>query len=348
MLNYFSFAFDTAWIFLVAFGTTLGLLFSLCHWTPFKSILRRSEKGRESAAPRYFRLGGLALAGGFLATLFFDQRLVFDVSLQILLTGGGLAFLFGLVDDFWPLPWFFQLSSQVFLGAILFFAGMTIESIHLGGGRVIEFTTLPGAVLGITVAWTVLVMNAVNWVDGVDGLMAGVLSIAFVTLFTLSLRPEVNQPTLALLATMLLGSLIAFLFLNWFPAKILAGTGGAAFLGFMLAALSVYAGTKVATALLVLVVPILDTFSVIVGRLLQRRSPFLPDKHHLHHHLLELGWLPSQVASAYMLVTSLMAFLALSTRLLEKLGVFVAVAFLFFGTAVWVERCLNSKQGSCE
>lgn len=290
--------------------------------------------------PRYFRLGGLALFGGFIAALWFDDRLVFDTSLQMLIFGGLIGLLIGLLDDWKPLHWSWQLGGQSLLGLLLFLSGMSIESIHFGGGNLFEFSSfpLPGLSLIITLLWVLLVMNAVNWADGIDGLMGGVMAIALATLFILSLRPEVNQPAMAILSTMLLGAVLAFLLFNWFPAKIIAGSSGANFLGFMLAALSVYAGTKVATALLVLVIPILDLCVVIMARLLQGRSPFLPDREHLHHLLLARGWSVRQVASLYMGITALMAMIALSTRSLEKLGVLVAVGILFIAAAWWARK----------
>lgn len=285
-----------------------------------------------------FRLGGIPLFGGFIVALWFDNRLVFDLPLQILVLGGSLALLFGLLDDRKPLHWSWQLGGQVLLGLLLFTSGMNIESMHLGGGNTLNFSFLPGASLLVTLLWVLLVMNAVNWADGVDGLMGGVMMIALMTIFVLSLRPEVNQPAMALLVTILLGALIAFLLFNWFPAKIIAGSGGASFLGFMLAAFSVYAGTKVATALLVLVVPILDLCVVIIARLLQGRSPFLPDREHLHHLLLGLGWSERQVTSFYIVITALMSWIALSVRFLEKLIVLLIVTALFIGIAFWARK----------
>lgn len=285
-----------------------------------------------------FRLGGIPLFGGFIVALWFDNRLVFDLPLQILVLGGSLALLFGLLDDRKPLHWSWQLGGQVLLGLLLFTSGMNIESMHLGGGNTLNFSFLPGASLLATLLWVLLVMNAVNWADGVDGLMGGVMMIALMTIFVLSLRPEVNQPAMALLVTILLGALIAFLLFNWFPAKIIAGSGGASFLGFMLAAFSVYAGTKVATALLVLVVPILDLCVVIIARLLQGRSPFLPDREHLHHLLLGLGWSERQVTSFYIVITALMSWIALSVRFLEKLIVLLIVTALFIGIAFWARK----------
>lgn len=277
--------------------------------------------------------------------LAFDERLVWDRSLQILFLGALLALALGSIDDIRPRHWGFQLSGQLLLGLLLVSAGMTIRSIHLGGGAVIDFSLLPFPALPllVTLFWVVLVMNAVNWVDGADGLMAGVTATALLVLALLSLRPEVNQPALALLALMLFGSLLGFLAFNWHPAVMVAGTGGSAFLGFMIAALSVYAGAKVATALLVLAIPILDALSVIVTRIQRGRSPFLPDRSHFHHALLSLGWSPRQIALTYVALTGAMGLLSLSTRSLEKVWVLVGTGVVFFVVVAWMQWILNRR-----
>ncbi len=339
-MNQLPLSFDVVSVFGLAFVVTLGLIL-LFRFLPFlQQVKVREEKGRMMWLVHYFRLGGLSLFGGFITAFWFDERLVLDFPLQILILGGVLSLLLGLLDDRRPLHWTVQLAGQIFLGFLLFFSGMNIGSIHLGGGELLDFSSLPipGVSLLVTVFWVGLVMNAINWADGVDGLMGGVMAIALTTIFILSLRPEVNQPAMALLTAMLLGAVLAFLVLNWFPAKIIAGSNGAAFLGFMLAALSVYAGTKVATALLVLVVPILDLCVVIVVRIIQGRSPFLPDHEHLHHLLLGLGWSARQVASLYIGITAFMAWIALSVRLLEKLLVLSVIMVVFIGIAWWARK----------
>ncbi|TXG99808.1 MAG: undecaprenyl/decaprenyl-phosphate alpha-N-acetylglucosaminyl 1-phosphate transferase [Candidatus Moraniibacteriota bacterium] len=301
----------------------------------------RYESGRSQKMSRFFRLGGVALLGGLMIALWFDDRLVTTTSLVVLVGGAGIAVLGGLFDDFRPLHWSWQLLLQLLLGGLLLSVGMNIDRIHLGDGYLIDLSLWPGLSLLGTLVWVLIVMNALNWVDGVDGLMGGVMMVVYFTLFLLSLRPEVNQPTLALLTIMLLGATLAFSLFNWFPATIIAGTSGATFMGFVVAALSLYAGAKVATALLVLSIPILDAGAVIISRFLHGQSPFLPDKKHFHHVLVELGWSSRQIAVFYTLLTGGMALLALATHFLEKLTVFLVVAAVFFGGMILIRRHLQ-------
>lgn len=326
-----------AW--LIALGIGRGL--STLPWLAQK--YRRSENERSISQPRFRRLGGVVIAGGFLGALLVDSRFVWDIALTTLVWGSLFSLVLGLLDDAWPLHWGWQLLGQFFVGGFVVAMGMTINFVNFGGGRVFYFDELPlpGLAALVTLFWIILIMNAVNWLDGADGLMGSVLGVALVMLALLALQPEVNQPTLVFLPLMLLGALLGWLTLNWYPAKLVAGSSGVGFLGFFIAVLAVYAGTKAATLLLVLAIPILDMCSVILTRLRLRRSLFLPDQNHLHHLLLALGWSPRQIASTYAGVTVLMGSLALSTQYLEKFIVFVVVGVVFFIVLAWVQWALH-------
>ncbi|TXH02575.1 MAG: undecaprenyl/decaprenyl-phosphate alpha-N-acetylglucosaminyl 1-phosphate transferase [Candidatus Moraniibacteriota bacterium] len=330
----------SAWIATLGLGILLGRL----PW--FRLPVPRIEIGRIATThPRYFRLGGVAIAFGLIVAFGLDARLVWDNALMTLVVGASLAFALGLIDDIWPLHWCLQLLGQIVLGLLLVQAGMVIATLHLGGGWMLDLRawSIPGLPLLATVFWVVLVMNAINWIDGADGLMGSVLVVACLALCILSFKPEVNQPAFAIIMSMLIGALIGFLFLNWSPARLVAGTSGTTLLGFLIAALSVYAGTKVATALLVLVIPILDLFAVILTRLRLGRSLFLPGQEHLHHILLRLGFSSRSIALIYGGVTGLLAVLALSLELWAKIWVLVVVGSLFFGMLGWMQWILTQQ-----
>ncbi|MFH0951724.1 MAG: MraY family glycosyltransferase [Patescibacteria group bacterium] len=138
--------------------------------------------------------------------------------------------------------------------------------------------------------WLMGIMYTTKFLDGLDGLTSGITAVGSIVIFIISLRPEVLQPGTALLAAILAGAAIGFLFFNWHPAKIFLGEGGSLFLGFMLGVLSIIAGSKIATALLVMGIPVLDVVWVIIRRvLIEKRSPFKADKKHLHFRLLDVG-----------------------------------------------------------
>ena len=206
----------------------------------------------------------------------------------VLFGGVALAMGFGFLEDVVQLRARYQLVFQLVLAAVAVVGGVTINVINnpFGGGLII-FTT-PFAVL-FTVLWIVGMINSINFIDGLDGLSSGVAIIAALTLGVISVTGGFNQPEIALLCAILAGALLGFLPRNFHPAHIFIGTTGVYLVGFALAVLSILGTAKVAVALLVLGVPIIDTFWIIVRRLAAGQSPFTADRGHLHHRLLDLG-----------------------------------------------------------
>ncbi len=315
---------------LIALASAISLLFLVVR-VPFLHVaLERREVGRHTRAARAFRLGGFFLSVVFLIILLADSRLEWNPPFFALFIGTLAITIFSLADDLLFIPWPWHLAFQTLLALLIFSSGMRLDiALYLDGAWPFE---IPAAIeLLSVVVWVVLVMNAVNWSDGTDGLMPGVAVLSFATFFLLSLRPEVNQPAVGILSLTLFALALALLFFNWHPAKILAGTGGAYFFGFALAALALYAGMKVATLLLVLALPVFDSLFVIGRRLTIGRSPFRPDEEHLHHLLLARGWRSDEVALAYLCLTTLLALLALSLEPSGKTILFVmSGGFVFF------------------
>jgi hypothetical protein len=177
-------------------------------------------------------------------------------------------------------------------------------------------------------------INSINWIDGLDGLSSGVSFIAAVTLGIISLTTQVGQPLIAVLCFALAGALLGFLRWNFYPATIFAGTSGVQFVGYTLAVLAILGTAKVAVALLVLGVPIIDTFWIIVRRLSERRSPFSPDRTHIHHRLLDLGL--SHRATVLVIYGMCLVFAVLGlllsgvNQLYAFLGVFIAFGLVLF------------------
>ena len=246
------------------------------------------------------RGGGIAVAFSFLVVavgvvLVNEQlRLVvipFSISptqLIALLAGGAAATVIGFLDDYYQLRARWQLLGQLGLAVFAVLMGITVESINnpFGPGDI----DLSGPfAAGFTMLWIVGMVNSINFIDGLDGLSSGIALIASVTLGLISLTTTVSQPFIALLCFALAGSLLGFLRWNFHPATIFIGTSGVMFVGYTLALLAILGSAKVAVALLVLGVPIIDTFWIIVRRLATGRSPFTPDRGHIHHRLLDLG-----------------------------------------------------------
>jgi UDP-GlcNAc:undecaprenyl-phosphate GlcNAc-1-phosphate transferase len=249
------------------------------------------------------RLGGVSIFLGYLTALlivwglggFIDSNgmpLPPDKEFEIWgVTLGGVAFfLIGLADDFISLPALTRLIIQTIVASICWWVGVQIEFLTI---PFIGLVKLGWLSLPITVTWLVGMTNAINWIDGVDGLAAGVSGIAAVVMLIVSLF--MKQPAAALIAAALAGGALGFLRYNFNPAQIFMGDGGAYYMGFTLAGLGVVglvkttAVTSVLLPYLILAVPILDMSAVILSRLFKGKSPFIADKSHLHHRLLDAG-----------------------------------------------------------
>ncbi len=295
------------------------------------------EERRVNKAP-IPRGGGVAVAAAFLVvavggiainsqTASVPVPLTLDpVELVGLLLGGAVATLLGVLDDTFQLRARWQLLGQLALAGIAVAAGITITYLNnpFGPGSI----TIGGPyAVGFTALWIVGMINSINFIDGLDGLSTGISLIAAVTLGLISLTTTISQPFIGILCFALAGSLLGFLRWNFHPASIFIGTSGVMFVGYTLAILSILGTAKVAVALLVLGVPIIDTFWIIVRRLINGRSPFTPDRGHIHHRLLDLGLSHAQTV---LMIYGLCVALAVLTFVLSGSGQMYA----FLGLAV--------------
>ena len=308
-------------------------------------VVDRPEARRVNLVP-VARGGGLAVAGAFLlvavALLLINEQteilpipVVFAPNqVAALLVGGALAAGLGATDDYFQLRARWQLLGQFGLAIFAVALGIGIEFINNPFG--------PGAirfgepfVVGFTIFWIVGMINSINWIDGLDGLSSGIALIAAVTLGIISLTTQVAQPLIAVLCFALAGALLGFLRWNSYPATIFAGTSGVQFIGYTLAILAVLGTAKVAVALLVLGVPIIDTFWIIVRRVIHGGSPFTPDRSHIHHRLLDLGLSHRQTVIVIYGVCAGLAVLALALSGANQLYAFLGV-FLVSGLVLFV------------
>ena len=203
----------------------------------------------------------------------------------------------------------------------------------------ITLAAIPAVLL--TWFWTVGMMNTVNWIDGMDGLATGVVGITalFITLISFML----HQYSIAVLSAIFTGAVFGFLPHNWNPAKIFMGDSGSMFLGLALAVLSIMGGAKLALALMVLGIPILDVAVVIMNRIRRRQSPVHYDKTHLHHRLMATGLSVRQICYLFYGVAIIFGLLALSfsgihsAHLYKFLGV-ILVVLTMIGLIIWVDR----------
>ncbi|MDH4330779.1 MAG: undecaprenyl/decaprenyl-phosphate alpha-N-acetylglucosaminyl 1-phosphate transferase [Candidatus Moranbacteria bacterium] len=320
-----------------------SLIFLLQFFFKGCTSKKRSDDRHNKYARNVSRLGGVAIIISFLISLFWNENLVITQQITGIVAATILILIFGLIDDYFELDWRIQLFLQVCAAVIVFIGGAKIEYITnpMGGLIYLDTGLLPSLFLGIF--WIVLLMNSMNWIDGIDGLSGGVALIAVLAIFFLSIKPEVNQPPVGIITMILAGSFLGFLIFNFHPAKIIAGTSGAMFMGFILAALSIFAGTKIATTLLVLSIAVIDVLSVMIQRIRSGESVFVSDRRHLHHKLLELGWSHRKINIFFYATTALVAFVALNTREIGKVATIVLVILIMFLIMIVINKKINEK-----
>lgn len=288
------------------------------------------------------RLGSipLFLAFGTVALLFFP----FDPALKGLLLGTAILTLVQTVDDVHPLPFWIQGLGHLAAGGAVVWGGIKID--YIGNPlwpylspQYLNFGTVPYLSEAVTIGWIFALINVVDWLDGLDGLAAGIGAIASLAIVATSVI--LGTPASALLGIILAGTLIGFLPLNTYPARIYLG-GGAFLLGYLLAVLSIFSGAKTGTAILILAIPIIDSFLVIISRLRARKSPFVGDQKHLHHRLIQAGISrPKIVFMEWAVVTALAA----AAVVLRGPAKFAAVGLVFLA-ALLVNRQLLRRVGS--
>lgn len=305
---------------------------------------RKERKGERHVGGRKIsRLGGMAIIAAFFGAILSDSNLVITQQLWGIVGASGIIFIVGLWDDFRELGWKIQLFFQIAIGVLIFITGTRIDYITspFGGYLFLNLGTYLLPSLLLVIFWVLLLMNTVNWLDGIDGISGGAVFIGAVTIFLLSMKPEVNQPPVGIITMSLAGAILAFLIYNFYPAKIMAGTAGSMFMGFILAVLAIFAGTKVATALLVMAVPVMDTAWVIWERLRAGRPVYEADKRHLHFKLLELGWSQRKIALFFYGITIIISAVALNTRALGKLITIALVFAIMAGALVAIDRRIS-------
>ena len=257
-----------------------------------------------------------------------------DQGAAALLGGTLIAGVIGFIDDRYDLRARWQILGQLLISLIPIAFGLRILFVsNPFGAGVLLF---PDAVaLGVTIFWTLGMQNSMNFIDGLDGLSGGISLLAAVTLGLIALP---TSPLLAALCFTLAGALVGFLRHNFHPASIYMGTSGILAVAYALAVLAILGTAKVAAALLILGVPIIDAFFVILGRILAGRSPYTPDKSHIHRRLLDNGF---SHRSAVLVLYGITALLSIGALLLTESATLYAFAGLLVvlgGVAVYLSR----------
>jgi UDP-GlcNAc:undecaprenyl-phosphate GlcNAc-1-phosphate transferase len=307
------------------------------------------------------RLGGVAMLAGFAASLLVALHLPFlgptfaeGTDVRALLTGSILIVLLGVADDKWELDAITKLAGQVLVAGVLVLQGVQMLYLPVGG-LVGSGNGSPGAfVLGpaegtvLTVLIVVATINAVNFVDGLDGLAAGIVAIAATSFFAfsylLAIHDDLDRATTSgIIAASLMGICFGFLPHNFSPARIFMGDSGSMLLGLLLASTTItltgtvnpndVSGENIAPALVplvlpiaVMIVPFVDMLLAIIRRTRAGRSPFSPDKQHLHHRLLMIGHSHARAVIVMYLWSGVISYAATAFVFLDTLALLISVS----------------------
>jgi UDP-GlcNAc:undecaprenyl-phosphate/decaprenyl-phosphate GlcNAc-1-phosphate transferase len=286
------------------------------------------------------RLGGVVVIAVFVLTVLLDRNLVITKPIAGILIGGVLILLFGLWDDLKNLNWKWQLLFQIIVAIVAISFGVRSGFIVNPLGGVISLND-PTIYYIFYIFYFLIFLNALNWLDGTDGLAGGVTLASLAAVFFLSFKPEVNQPAVAILCAIAGGAVLGFLIYNFNPAKILAGTSGAWFFGFILASLSIFAGAKIATVMMAVLIPILDLIRVVWERWQSGQSIFQKDRRHLHYLLLERGIGEKKIFFLYFLSSVLIGAAALNLNGIGKLSMMGIVGIIYILSLRGVARRSN-------
>ena len=304
------------------------------------------------------RLGGLAIYGGFLCSILIFGQL--DETMLCVLLGAAILVALGIFDDVLALGAKLKFVVQIVAAAI---------PVCIGDLQIGLFTNLnplsdtPFVHLGIlavpvTIIWIVGITNAVNLIDGLDGLAVGVSSIAAITMLAVALLTG-NMP-IAITMAALAGACIGFMPYNLNPAKIFMGDTGSTFLGYMLATVSImglfkfYAVISFAVPFLILGLPIFDTANAIIRRVAAGRSPMSPDRGHVHHKLIDMGFNQKQAVAILYAISATLGLTAVVLTssgevkaivlLLAVLAAILVGACIIYGAEHWSKHASENKE----
>lgn len=303
-----------------------------------------SPRNRDVHSKPMPRIGGIAIFSAFLLVSIVMMVKGADRHIWGIWAGSTIIALSMIYDDLKGLSAWKKFIFQVLAALALIASGIGIATLtNPFGGSAFELNRImiPIVTVGgvtyhfslisdlITLIWVVGMMNIINFVDGVDGLAGGLTFVGAMTIFLLSMQLGSAQSDTAMLAIILSGATLGFLFWNFPPAKIFMGDSGAMFLGFMLGALTLVTGGKLATVFLALGFPIVDGLMVAGGRILTGKNPFTtPDKTHLHHRFLGAGFSPRQSIIAIYIISIAFAWVALRSTTANKILAAVALVLV--------------------
>ncbi|MCK4539607.1 undecaprenyl/decaprenyl-phosphate alpha-N-acetylglucosaminyl 1-phosphate transferase [Candidatus Parcubacteria bacterium] len=354
-------------IFLITFIISL-----ICTWAMKKialhfKIVDLPDKKRKFHKKSIPFLGGIAIFISFFLGLFFVRDYLLAGNLEIshwlgFFVGGFILMLGGFLDDKYHISPGKQFVFSVLAAVVAIIGGIGIEKItnpfgdflHLDIYK-IPFLIWDGVAYNIVLfsdllvfLWLMGMMYTTKLLDGVDGLVTGVVSIGALITFLFTMTTMYYQPDIGIAALILAAACLGFLVFNWHPAKIFLGEGGSLFLGYALGILAIISGGKIAIALLVMGIPIMDVIWTIIRRLFEGKNPFkVADRKHLHFRLLDIGLGQRATVFIYYAIAGIFGLSALFLQSVGKLFALILLIIIMLVIVVSFYK-LDKKQAKKE
>lgn len=355
--------------FILSFGLSLVLTYAVGKLALKKGVVDMPDGGRKKHSKPTPLLGGVSIYGSLVVTicflLFFDGALLggfFSIKHVFgLLLAAGILVIGGVVDDIKDLrPWqqfFFPVCAVLVIVA----SGIGIDYITNPFGETFDLTLYKIELFSFNaipyyfviladifaLIWLLGTIYTTKILDGVDGLVGGLTVIASISIFVLSMDERVLQPETALISLVVAGSFLGFLVFNFHPAKIFLGEAGSTLAGFLVGVLAILSGGKLATALLILSIPIVDLAFVIIERLVNGQSPFkTADTKHLHFRLRELGLSVRKTVLLMYSCAIILGYVALKIEGKAKVITLIFLSFASFIVLVSLSLYLRKKKAA--
>ena len=334
--------------FLISFILSLACTRFLIYLVPRLGIVDKPDGVRKIHKKSIPLLGGVALYITFVVVLLLLYYVRPDIFVNIsfnqiigIVIAGFVLMIGGIIDDKYNIghySFIFPLIATV----VVFCSGVFIQKITNPLGGIIDFVDMTFFSGVLTFCWLLGMTYTTKLLDGLDGLVTGLTSIATFIIFLLSISERFFQPDVALVALVFTGAFMGFLVFNFNPARIFLGEGGSVLTGFILAVLAIISGSKIATALLIMGIPILDVVWIILRRFKSKASVKKHDALHLHHRFLAIGLTQRQVVLFYYSISFMFGITTLFLQSLDKIFVlFILVIFMVL--LGWMVILLNNR-----
>ncbi|OGH85097.1 MAG: hypothetical protein A2493_00900 [Candidatus Magasanikbacteria bacterium RIFOXYC12_FULL_33_11] len=342
--------------FIFTFGVSVITTFFLAIFMRKFGIVDKAGKEKRKIHKKTIALGGgLAIFFSFFLSVLiawiFADNFTYEIvgrNLLGLFLGSFILVVGGMLDDKYNLKAKLQIVFPVLAALSIILAGIGphIISSPFGGTIRLDFWQIHFGDWGTIVVvadllvflWLMGMMFTTKFLDGLDGLVSGIVSIGALVIFFFALQVQWFQPDVAMLSIILAGSTLGFLVWNWFPAKIFLGEGGSLLTGFLLGSLAIISGGKFAITLLVMAIPVLDVARVIVKRVQKKTPIYMGDSEHLHFRLVEGGLSQKQAVLLFYSISFLFGLSALFLQSKQKLFALILLFVIMLLLGVWFSK----------